>query len=216
MAAFRAARMEQKIVEVPEHEIVVALGRPQPAVARWIDLEKDLAVDKQSEKLDPGKTVLPAQLLDRLRRRQHGQRRGNFGIANPEQRAGSRRFQDHLVAAPAQISEPRQGENVGVTELRHSRPIIRHLRLDHDLILAWSSPSRAPRRYSRRPCAANRRTRPMHLLVDGAAADAKAAERQTLVNSLRALRCSGAEFSQGRPNGRGSLRRCFRPHALRA
>ena len=55
--------------------------------------------------LDPGKAVVPAQLLDLLRRRHHRERRGNLGIANPEQRAGTRRFQHHFVAAPAQSAE---------------------------------------------------------------------------------------------------------------
>ena len=136
VSAFRAARVEQKIVKVPENEVVVTLGRSQPAVAGSVDLEKDLAIDQQSEKLDPRKTVLPAQPFDLLRCRQHGQGGRNLRIANLEQRAGARRFQDHLVAAPSHVCEPRQDENVGIAELRRSRPIIGNLRLDDDLVLA--------------------------------------------------------------------------------
>ena len=51
--AFRAARVEQKIVKVPENEVVVTLGRSQAAVAGGVDLEKDLAIDQQGEKLEP-------------------------------------------------------------------------------------------------------------------------------------------------------------------
>ena len=52
MPAFRAARVEQKIVKVPKNEVVVALGLSQ-AAASSVDLEKDLAIHQQSEKLDP-------------------------------------------------------------------------------------------------------------------------------------------------------------------
>ena len=155
MPAFRAARVEQKIVKVPENEVVVALGRSEAAVAGGVDLEKDLAIHQQGEKLDPGKTVLPTEPFDLLRCRQYGDGGRNLRIANLEQRAGARRFQHHLVAAPPHVREPRQDENVGIAELRRSRPIIGNLRLDDDR----SSPLRErPRRYSNRPCRANRRT----------------------------------------------------------
>ena len=107
--AFRAARVEEKIVKVPKDEVVVALRRPQP-VAGGVDLEKDLAIQQQSEKLDAGKSFLPAQLLDLLRRRQHGQSSGDLRIADLEQGAGARRFEHHLVAAPSHIGEARQHE----------------------------------------------------------------------------------------------------------
>ena len=58
MSAFRAARVEQEIVKIPENEIVVALVRPQAAVAGSVDLEQDLAIDQQGEQLEPRKTVL--------------------------------------------------------------------------------------------------------------------------------------------------------------
>ena len=73
--AFRAARVEQKIVKVPKNEVVVTLGRSEATVAGGVDLEKDLAIHQQGEKLDPRKTVLPAELFDLLRRRQHGDER---------------------------------------------------------------------------------------------------------------------------------------------
>ena len=56
--ALRAARVEQKIVKVPKNEVVVTLGRAQAAVVGGIDLEKDLAIHQQGEKLDPRKAVL--------------------------------------------------------------------------------------------------------------------------------------------------------------
>ncbi len=136
VSAFGAARVEQKIVKVPKNEVVVALRRPQAVAASGVDLEKDLAIQQQSEKLDPRKTVLPTQLFDLLRRGQHGQDGRNLRIADFEQRAGARRFQHHLVAAPSHVREPRQDESVGIAELRRSRPIIGNLRFDDDQILA--------------------------------------------------------------------------------
>ncbi len=61
VAASRAARVEQKIVKIPKNEIVIALGRSKAAAASSVDLEKDLAIEEQSEKLEPRKIVLPAQ-----------------------------------------------------------------------------------------------------------------------------------------------------------
>jgi hypothetical protein len=44
MPTFRAARMEQKIMEVPKNEVDVTLGLSEPAVATSADFEKDLAI----------------------------------------------------------------------------------------------------------------------------------------------------------------------------
>src|SRR5262249_56641190 len=122
-------------------EVVVALDRSQPTVASPVDLEKDLAIHQEGDKLNPGKTVLPTKLSDFLRRRQHGDGGCNLRIADPEQGAGARRFQDHFVAAPPHIREPREDEDVVLAELRHVRPIVRDLRLADDLV--WTV-ARAP------------------------------------------------------------------------
>src|SRR3979490_904642 len=97
--------MEQNIVKVPENEVVVSLGRSEPIIAGSLDLEKDLAVDEQGEKRDPRKSVLTTEPFDVLRRGQHGQGGRDLRIANLEQRAGARRFQDHLVGTPSQVRE---------------------------------------------------------------------------------------------------------------
>ena len=141
--ALRAARVENKIVKIPKNEIVVALGRAKALVAGRTDLEKDLAVDEQGEKLEPRKPGLPAQLPDLLRRGQRGQGGRNLRIANLEQCAGARRFQHHLVGAPPHVGETRQHEHVGIAKRRRLRPIIRNLRLDDDLILAASRAAKA-------------------------------------------------------------------------
>ena len=135
LSAFGAARMEQKIVKIPENEVVVALGRPEAVVAGSVDLEQDLAIHQQGEQLDPRKAVLPPQPADFLRRRQCGEGGRDLRIANSEQRAGARRFQDHLIAAPPQIGEPRQHDHFGIAELWRLRPIIGDLRFDDDLVL---------------------------------------------------------------------------------
>src|ERR1700730_2443044 len=57
LPACGAARVEQKIVKVPKHEVVVALCRSE-ATAAGVDLEEDFAIQEQGEKLDPRKAVL--------------------------------------------------------------------------------------------------------------------------------------------------------------
>jgi hypothetical protein len=120
--AFRAARVEQKIVKVPKHKVIGTLVRPKATVTEIVDLEKDLAIHQQSKKLPLENHPAGAAAL--LRYRQHGDDGCNLRIANPEQGAGARRFQDHLVAAPSHIGEPRQHENVGIAERRRSWPIV--------------------------------------------------------------------------------------------
>src|SRR5262249_56045772 len=50
VSAFRAARVEQKIVKVPKNEIVVALGQSGTPVGSTFDLEKDLAIPQHPDK----------------------------------------------------------------------------------------------------------------------------------------------------------------------
>src|SRR5580704_8812713 len=133
---FRAARVEEKIMKVPKSEAVVTLGQSKPTFASSADLEKDLAMEEQGEKLDPWKTLPLAQVFDLLRGREDGDGGRDLRIANLEQRAGARRFQDHLGAAPSHVREPRDDERVGIAELRRLRPIIGNLRFDDDQVLA--------------------------------------------------------------------------------
>jgi hypothetical protein len=143
VSALRAARVEHEIVKVPENEVVVSLGGAEASVAGGDDLEENVAVDEQGEKRNARKSVLTAEPFDLLRRRQHGHGARNLRISNLQQRAGARRFQDHLVGTPSQVGETRQDENVGITELRHSRPIIGNLRFDDDLVLAGARATKA-------------------------------------------------------------------------
>ena len=123
-------------MKLPKNEAVVTLGRSKSTFAGSRDLEKDLAIEEQGEKRDPWKTFLLMQLFDLPRGGEHGDGRRNLWIANFEQRAGARRFQDHLGAATPHVREPRQDESVGVAELRRLRPIIGNLRFDDDQVLA--------------------------------------------------------------------------------
>src|SRR5262249_58472319 len=128
--------------------------RSQATVVGRIGLEQDFAIQQQGEKFESGKTVLPAQLLEPSWCSKHGERRCNLRIANLEQRAGARGFQHHLIAAPADIREPRQDEDVGIAEWRRLRPVIGELGLDDDLrrtvargakaVLEQTVPSQSP------------------------------------------------------------------------
>src|ERR1700733_801820 len=98
-------------MKVPKDEAVVTLGHSKPRFATSADLEKDLAIQEQREKLDPRKTFQLTQRFDLLRGREPGDGRGNLRIADFEQRAGAWRFHHHLVAAPSHEREPRQDES---------------------------------------------------------------------------------------------------------
>ena len=100
MPALRATGVEQEIVKVPKNQIVIALVGPEAAAPR-IDLEEDLAIDQQGEKLSSWKNSPLAELFDFLRRREERNCGRKFRVANFEQRASARRFQHHLIAATA-------------------------------------------------------------------------------------------------------------------
>src|SRR5262245_4666698 len=103
---FRAARVEQKIVKVPKNQVVVTLGQSGTPLGSGLCLEKDLAINQQSEKFDPRKAVVPTKPSDLLGRGQCGDRGRDLWIANSKQCAGARRFQHHVVSAPAHVREP--------------------------------------------------------------------------------------------------------------
>src|SRR5437588_10147602 len=130
--------MKKQIMKVPKDQVVVAFGLSQRIGASRVELEKDVAINQQAKKLETGKTGLPTQLVDLLRRRERGQSGCHLRIANLEHRAGARAFQDHVVAAPSHVGKTRENENVGIAQPRGSWPIIRKLRFDDDLVLARS------------------------------------------------------------------------------
>ena len=136
MPPFAAARMEQKIVKIPKHELIVTLDPAEAAIATGLDLENNLAVNEQGEELNFGKNILSTQLRDLMRRRKNGQSGRDVRIAYPKQRAGTRRFEDHLSIASPHVSEPRQNESARLGERRHSRPIVGELGFDDDEVLA--------------------------------------------------------------------------------
>ena len=117
-----------------------------------------------------------------------------LGIADPEQRGGARRFQDHLVAAPAQIGKPRQHDQIGAAERRHLRPVIGNLRFDDDLVAGFirtreavfqkTAPRQAPHQE-------------IHFLIASAAATGgERIERQAGAQPLRPIDGAGAELSK--------------------
>ncbi len=115
-----------------------------------------------------------------------------FGLADLEQRAGARRFQHHLVAAPAHVGKPRQDENVGIAEPRRSRPIIGNLRFDNDLIIV----RRASETVLQQAVSGQSPHQQTDLLVDVAATGRKRSKRQTGAQAPRAIRGGRAERPQ--------------------
>jgi hypothetical protein len=152
-----------------------------------------LAIHEEGEKFESGKASLPTKLFELMRCGQHGERRCNLWVANPEQRGGARRFQDHLVGAPAQIREPRQDQSVGIAQRRRSRPIIGKLRFDDGLLLAIA---RSPEAILQQPVSGQAADQSINVLVGAAAAGHKRAQRQTCAELLRAIRGGCAELSQ--------------------
>ena len=186
--------VKQEIVKVPQDELVVAFVRPQTIAVGCVELEKDLAVHQQGEKLDAGKASLPPELADFLRRRQRGEGGCDGRIANPKQRAGTRRFQHHLIAASSQIGEARQHDGVGRAKLWHSRPIIRNLRFDDDLIVAVMG---LPEAVLQQPAPGQPLHQQLDFPGDGVSTILKRVEWQALKQALRAFRSFSAELSQG-------------------
>ena len=180
-------------MKVPKNEAVVTLGRSKSTFAGSRDLEKDLAIEEQGEKRDPWKTFLLTQLFDLPRGGEHGDGRRNLRIANFEQRAGARRLQHHLGAAPSHEREPRQDESLGIAELRRLRPIIGNLRLDDHEVLAVA---RAPEAVLQETMPSQSPDQETRLFVDIPANGRNRAEWQAYAQFLRAIRSSRAERSQ--------------------
>ncbi len=152
-----------------------------------------MAIQQQSEQLDPRKVALPPELFDFLRCSQQGDGGRDLRIADFEQRAGARRFQHHLVAAPSQICEPRQHDNVGVAELWRLRPIIGNLRLDDDQILLLARVREAE---LQKTAPGQSPDQQIDFLVDLAAVGRERVERQTCAQVRHAIHRAGAELSQ--------------------
>jgi hypothetical protein len=99
--------VKQQIVEIPENEIAVAFVHAQAGAAFRIELEQNPAFQQQFEYFEAEGGGLAAESADLLWLRQRGEGADEGGIADPEQRTGARRFQHHLVVAPAQIGKAR-------------------------------------------------------------------------------------------------------------
>lgn len=127
--------MKHEIVEIPENEIAVAFIHPKALAAFRIELEQELAIQQQFEQIEVEGGCVAAKAANRVRPRQRSEGGGNGGIANSKQRAGARRFQHHLVAAPAQIGKARQHDGIAVAEFCALRPVFGDLGLDDDEVL---------------------------------------------------------------------------------
>ena len=94
-------------MEIPENKIAVAFIYPKAIAAVRIELEQELVIKQQFEQIAVEGGSVVAKPADLLRPRQRSEGGGNGGIANSKQRAGTWRFQYHLVATPAQIGGTR-------------------------------------------------------------------------------------------------------------
>src|SRR6185436_14589682 len=130
MSALGAPRVKHEIVEIPENKIAVAFIHPKAVAAVRIELEQELAIQQQFEQFEVEGGRVAAKPADLLRPRQRSEGGGNGGIADSKQRAGTRRFQYHLVATPAHIGKARQYDGVTLTEPCALRPVLRDLGLD--------------------------------------------------------------------------------------
>src|SRR3954465_4714619 len=130
MSALGAARMKQEIMEIPENKIAVAFIHSKAVAAFRIELEQELAVQQQFEQIEVEGGRVAAKPADLVRPRQRSDGGRNGGVANSKQRAGARRFQHHLVAAPMQISKARQHDGVTLAELCALRPVLGDLGFD--------------------------------------------------------------------------------------
>src|SRR3984893_16842612 len=83
MPSLHAARMEKKIVKVPQHEIAIPFRRAQRIHALGLELEKDLTIQQQAAKLVVRKVILPAQLSHPSRRSKQRHRARKLAIATP-------------------------------------------------------------------------------------------------------------------------------------
>src|SRR5215831_4341286 len=184
-------------MKIPHHEVLVALGRPEALVAGCSDLEQDLAVEQQRNQLvsksAAEKAILPPQLADLVRRRQRGERGRYPGIGDTQQRAGARRFQHHVAAAPAQIGEPGQDDGVGRAELRRLRPVVGCLRFDDDDIVIAANVGEAVFEESLPGEPPHQK---INLTVDRTALGRKRMKRQAGTKVSRAFECARAEFAQ--------------------
>ena len=115
--AFRAARVEQKIVKVPKNEVVVALGRRRPLSRSGVDLEKDLAIERAAREARlPGKPSCRRSCLICCGVDSVAMAARNLRIANLEQRAGARR-----IPAPSRCRAVAYTRTATGRECRHCR-----------------------------------------------------------------------------------------------
>ncbi len=135
MPPFGAARVEQKIVKIPQHQVVIALGPAQAAFRAFPRLERHLAVNQQAKELCPREPLLLAQLSNLLRRGQHRHEARGLRIADLEQSARAWRFQHHSGLAAVHIGEAREDDPIGIVQLRYLRPVAGNPRLDDEQIL---------------------------------------------------------------------------------
>ena len=81
--AFRAARVEKKIMKIPKNELgVQALARSEAIVARGLRLERIWQSTSQGKKLNAGKTVLPTELFNVVRCKSRAKAVASFGLQN--------------------------------------------------------------------------------------------------------------------------------------
>src|SRR5262245_7058124 len=85
--AFSAACVEEKVMEVPKSQVVVALVASEALLAGGIPLEQNLAIHQQGEKIKSDASIPSTIGSDLLRRGQAGDCRHDLRIGNTNERA---------------------------------------------------------------------------------------------------------------------------------
>ena len=192
LPALGTPRVKHEIVEIPENEIPIAFIHPKAVAAFRIELEQELAIQQQFEQIEVEGGRVAAKPANPVRPRQRSEGGGNGGIANPKQRPRARRFQYHLVAAPAQISKARQHDGVTLAELCALRPVLRDLGFDdHEVLLV----TRKGQAIFEKPVPRQSMRQEIDFPGDGALAG-KGRERQAIGQISRAVHRGRAEVSQ--------------------
>ena len=149
MPSFRAACVEQKIVEVPKRQVIIAFVRAKAAFAADVGLESDLAIYEQAKEFYARETFVPPEVFYLLRDRQHREEAREARIANLEQCSCARDSSTISLPRRRMYANRERTRASALLRLWRSRPVAGNLRLDNDQ--AVTAGCLGPTLYSNKP-----------------------------------------------------------------